>query len=95
MHPALLAAAIQLRAQSTAGLAEHTGLGLLFAAPLVGIALTRLVGAHFRYPQLGLLAWVLLLALGINQSTGRFASWPDASPCSRPPTRTWPRTGAT
>ncbi|MER6994644.1 glycosyltransferase family 39 protein [Streptomyces sp. NPDC000410] len=55
------------------------GAGLLFAAPMAGIGLTRLTGAHFRHPQMACLLWVVLLCLGMVRSAERFSSWPDAS----------------
>ena len=79
----LLTAAIvpvyQAQLHSSAAMYRHIGIGLLFAAPLTGLGLTRLVGAHFRQPQLGILVWVLMLALGVSQSEHRFQSWPDSS----------------
>ncbi|MFI5618832.1 glycosyltransferase family 39 protein [Streptomyces sp. NPDC051567] len=75
---AVLAPAFQLRPDTPAALYAHLGFGMLFAAPMAGIGLTRLVGKHFRYPQLGIMLWVTLLCLGIAQSEQRFASWPDA-----------------
>jgi hypothetical protein len=77
---ALLVPAYQAHLHSSAAMYRHIGLGLLFAAPLAGLGITRLVGAHFRQPQLGILVWVLMLALGLSQSTQRFQTWPNASP---------------
>lgn len=76
---ALLAPAYQAHLQTTQSLFKHVGFGLLFAAPMAGVGLTRLVGAHFRYPQLGILLWVVLLCLGLAQSQTRYYGWPDSS----------------
>ncbi|GAA2776938.1 DUF3824 domain-containing protein [Kitasatospora aburaviensis] len=57
---------------------RHLGFGMLFAAPLAGVGITRLVGAHFRNPQLGILAWVVLLALGLEQASLRYQDGPDS-----------------
>ncbi|MBQ0848545.1 ArnT family glycosyltransferase [Streptomyces sp. NPDC057621] len=76
---ATLAPAYQIHLSTSVALYKHLGFGLLFAAPMAGIGVTRLVGAHFRYPQLGILLWVTVLCLGLSQSVERFASWPGTS----------------
>ncbi|MGW4158418.1 glycosyltransferase family 39 protein [Streptomyces sp. NPDC004788] len=76
---ALLAPAYQIHLHTSVALYKHLGFGLLFAAPLAGVGLTRLVGAHFRHPQLACALWVVMLCLGMGQSVERFASWPDSS----------------
>ncbi|MFB7286344.1 ArnT family glycosyltransferase [Actinacidiphila glaucinigra] len=76
---ALLAPAYQIHLHTSVSLFKHIGFGLLFAAPMAGIGVTRLVGAHFRYPQLGILVWVVMLCLGLSQSTWRFGVWADSS----------------
>ncbi|SEM02954.1 ArnT family glycosyltransferase [Streptacidiphilus jiangxiensis] len=76
---ALLAPAYQIHLHTSTSLHKHIGFGLLFAAPMAGIGITRLMGAHFRQPQLGILVWVVMLALGLSQSTARFTSWPDST----------------
>ncbi|MER5350876.1 glycosyltransferase family 39 protein [Kitasatospora sp. NPDC002551] len=76
---ALLAPAYQMHLNTSVALYKHLGFGLLFAAPMAGIGLARLVGPHFRHPQLGILLWVVTLALGLTQSTWRFDTWPDSS----------------
>ncbi|MFG2557761.1 ArnT family glycosyltransferase [Streptomyces sp. NPDC048496] len=78
---ALLAPAYQIHLSTSVALYKHLGFGLLFAAPMAGVGVTRLMGAHFRYPQLGIMLWVATLCLGISQSQERFSSWapqPDA-----------------
>lgn len=69
----------QAQLHTSQGLFRHIAFGLLLAAPLTGLGITRMIGAHFRHPQLGILAWVLMLALGISQSDQRFESWPDSN----------------
>jgi hypothetical protein len=76
---ALLAPAYQINLHTSVSLFKHIGFGLFFAAPMAAIGVTRMVGRHFRYPQLGILLWVVLLCMGIAQSDQRFAVWPDSS----------------
>lgn len=75
----LLLPLLQAQLHTSEVMFRHIGLGLLFAAPLAGVGISRMMGAHFRQPQLGILAWVLMLALGISQSTLRFGTWPDST----------------
>jgi hypothetical protein len=75
---ALLAPAYQMYLHTGVSLHKHIGYGLLFAAPMAGVGLSRMVGAHFRYPQLAILAWVTLLALGITQSQDLYHAWADS-----------------
>lgn len=77
---AILAPAYQIHLHTGVSLHKHIGYGLLFAAPMAGVGLTRIVGAHFHYPQLGILIWVTLLVLGISQSRTRYEYWPDSRP---------------
>ncbi|MFF3326482.1 glycosyltransferase family 39 protein [Streptomyces sp. NPDC002889] len=76
---ALLAPLYQAHLSTTVALYKHLGFGLLFAAPMAGVGISRLVGAHFRYPQLGIMLWVAVLCTGLAQSVERFASWPQAT----------------
>ncbi len=76
---ALLAPAYQVHLHTSVSLFKHLGFGLFFAAPMAGLGITRLVGAHFRQPQLGILVWVVMLALGISQSTWRYDTWPNSN----------------
>ncbi|MFC9327160.1 glycosyltransferase family 39 protein [Kitasatospora sp. NPDC057015] len=75
---ALLIPALHAYLQTSAVMFRHIGFGMLFAAPLAGVGITRLVGAHFRNPQLGILVWVVLLALGLEQAALRFQNGPDS-----------------
>ncbi|KUM74894.1 glycosyltransferase family 39 protein [Streptomyces curacoi] len=76
---AVLAPAYQIHLATVVSLFKHVGFGLLFAAPMAGVGVTRLVGAHFRYPQLGIMLWTAVLCLGISQADWRFGVWPDSS----------------
>ncbi|MEU1051101.1 glycosyltransferase family 39 protein [Streptomyces sp. NPDC005876] len=76
---AMLAPAYQIHLGTSVSLFKHIGFGLLFAAPMAGVGVTRLVGAHFRYPQLGIMLWTAVLCLGIAQSDWRFGVWPDST----------------
>ncbi|MCF3133245.1 ArnT family glycosyltransferase [Streptomyces olivochromogenes] len=76
---ALLAPAYQIHLHTAVSLYKHLDFGLLFAAPMAGVGVIRLVGKHFRYPQLGIMIWVGALCLGVSQSEWRFGLWPDSS----------------
>jgi 4-amino-4-deoxy-L-arabinose transferase-like glycosyltransferase len=76
---ALLAPAYQMHLHTSVSLHKHIGYGLLFAAPMAGVGVTRLVGAHFRYPHFGPVIWVTLLVLGMNQSQDRYRIWPNST----------------
>ncbi|MEV6511742.1 glycosyltransferase family 39 protein [Streptomyces sp. NPDC051642] len=76
---AVLAPAYQIHLGTVVSLFKHVGFGLLFAAPMAGVGVTRLVGAHFRYPQLGIMLWTVLLCLGIQQADLRFDIWPNST----------------
>lgn len=77
---ALLAPAYQLHLQTDISLHKHVGFGLFFAAPMAGLGLARLVGDHFRRPQIGVAAWSAALALGMMQSTNMYDGWPASGP---------------
>ncbi|MEO3783172.1 glycosyltransferase family 39 protein [Actinocorallia sp. B10E7] len=51
--------------------------GALLAASMVGVGLVRMIGAHFRFPQLGIMAAVALLSLGMAQSEYEYSLWPN------------------
>ncbi|MFJ7151966.1 ArnT family glycosyltransferase [Streptomyces sp. NPDC100445] len=76
---ALLAPAYQMHLGTVVSLFKHVGFGLLFAAPMAGVGVTRLIGAHFRYPQLGIMLWTATLCLGISQADWRYGVWPDST----------------
>ena len=79
---AVLVPLLQAELHTSAAMFRHIAFGLLLASPLAGLGITRLIGAHFRHPQLGILVWVLMMALGISQSTQRFGTWPTRHPWS-------------
>ncbi|GGN83494.1 hypothetical protein GCM10011579_072380 [Streptomyces albiflavescens] len=76
---ALLAPLYQIHLAAAISLNKHVGFGLLFAAPMAGVGLTRLVGAHFRFPQLACVLWVATLCVGLTKSAEWFSSRPDMS----------------
>ncbi|MEU1198587.1 glycosyltransferase family 39 protein [Streptomyces sp. NPDC005813] len=76
---ALLAPAYQMHLGTGVSLFKHIGFGLLFAASMAGVGLTRLMGAHVRHPHLGIALWTATLCLGISQADWRFGNWPDSS----------------
>ncbi|MGW5606873.1 glycosyltransferase family 39 protein [Streptomyces sp. NPDC003753] len=75
---ALLAPAYQIHLHTQVSLFKHVGFGLLFAAPMAGLGLARLVGPHFRHPQLGIMLYVLTLVFGMVQAQQAY-SFPDSS----------------
>ncbi|WP_221353001.1 ArnT family glycosyltransferase [Streptomyces beigongshangae] len=74
---ALLAPAYQIHLQTEISLFKHVGFGLLFAGPMAGLGMSRLVGPHFRHPQLGIMLYVLTLVFGMVQSQQAY-SFPDS-----------------
>ncbi|MFD9391158.1 ArnT family glycosyltransferase [Streptomyces sp. NPDC060000] len=76
---ALLAPAYQIHLQTSVSLNKHIGYGLLFAAPMAGVGVSRLMGAHFRFPQLAIAVGVLALTLGMSQSAQNYGIWPNGT----------------
>jgi hypothetical protein len=76
---ALLAPAYQIHLQTSISLHKHIGYGLLFAAPMAGVGLSRLMGAHVRFPQAVITVGVLALTFGMSQSAQNYGIWPDTS----------------
>ena len=74
----LLAPAYQAHLRTEVSLFKHVGFGLLFAAPMAGLGMARLVGPHFRHPQLGIMLYVLALVFGMVQAQ-QVHSFPDSS----------------
>ncbi|MFC4465144.1 ArnT family glycosyltransferase [Streptomyces xiangluensis] len=74
---ALLAPAYQINLQTEISLFKHVGFGLLFAGPMAGLGMSRLVGPHFRHPQLGIMLYVLTLVFGMVQAQQAY-SFPDS-----------------
>ncbi len=77
---AFLAPAYQMYLHNDLSLLKHVGFGLFFAAPLAGLGLVRLVGDHFRRPQMGLALWCVALVLGVSQSWSLYHAWPSSGP---------------
>lgn len=77
---ALLAPAVQLHLHTDVSFQKHIGFGLFFAAPMAGVGLARIIGDHFRRPQIGVAIWGLVLILGMVQAGQLFTGWPDARP---------------
>jgi hypothetical protein len=76
---ALLAPVNQLRIHTDVALQKHIGFGLLFAAPLAGYGVIRLVGRHFGRLQLGIGVGVVAFAFGMSQSHIMFRGWASAT----------------
>ncbi|MFG2794666.1 ArnT family glycosyltransferase [Streptomyces sp. NPDC048419] len=76
---AFLAPLYQMHLHTETSLHKHIGYGLLFAAPMAGVALTRLAGARFRQLYAVISIWVVLLMMGVAQAQSRYYSWPDSS----------------
>ncbi|MDX6743528.1 ArnT family glycosyltransferase [Actinocorallia sp. A-T 12471] len=49
----------------------------LLGATMAGVGLVRMIGRHFRFPQVGIIAGVALLALGMAQSEYEYSLWPN------------------
>ena len=75
---ALLAPAYQAHLHTNESFQKHIGFGLFFAAPMAGVGLARIVGDHFRRPQLGIGIWGFAILLGMTQSAQLFASWANS-----------------
>lgn len=76
---ALLAPADQIHIHTAVSLHKHVGFGLLFAAPVAGAGLARIIGDHFRRAQIGVAVWAGALALGMTQANDLYHFWPDSS----------------
>jgi hypothetical protein len=79
---ALLAPLYQTHLHTLTSLHKHVGFGLVFAAPVAGVALATLLRAGARDPRrlgVALLACLGLTAAALNQSSTAFDQWPDAN----------------
>ncbi|WP_330459311.1 hypothetical protein OIB37_22025 [Streptomyces sp. NBC_00820] len=65
---ALLAPLYQAWLGNGSSLHLHLGFGLLFAVPMAGLGISRMMGAHFRYPQIGIMIYVAALVIGMAQT---------------------------
>jgi hypothetical protein len=72
---ALLAPLYQAHLHTDVSFLKHIGFGLFFAAPMAGVGLARIMGDHFRRPQLGIAVWGLALLLGMTEATHLFGDW--------------------
>ncbi len=72
---ALLAPAYQAHLHTDISFLKHIGFGLFFAAPMAGVGLARIMGDHFRRPQIGIAVWGLALLLGMTEATHLFGAW--------------------
>ena len=77
---ALLAPLDQMHLHTDVSFQKHIGFGLLFAAPMAGIGLARIIGAHFHRAQFGVLVWGGCLLLGMVQASHLYADWPNGRP---------------
>jgi 4-amino-4-deoxy-L-arabinose transferase-like glycosyltransferase len=79
---ALLAPLYQMHLHTLTSLHKHVGFGLVFAAPIAGVALAALLRAGARDPRrlgIALLACLGLTAAALNQSSAMYRQWPNAS----------------
>jgi 4-amino-4-deoxy-L-arabinose transferase-like glycosyltransferase len=76
---ALLAPAYQAHLHTDVSFHKHIGFGLFFAAPMAGVGLARIVGDHFRRPQLGIAVWGVAILLGMTQSAILFGGWGNSA----------------
>ena len=80
---ALLAPAYQAHLHTDVSFHKHIGFGLFFAAPMAGVGLARIVGDHFRRPQLGIAVWGLAILVGMTQSAILFGGWGNSTGLSK------------
>lgn len=76
---ALIAPFYHAHLNTVVALHKHLGYGLLFAAPLAGVGMSRMLGAHFRSPQFPIAAWLAVFAFGFAHAQAVYASWPDST----------------
>ncbi|HEX4254826.1 MAG TPA: glycosyltransferase family 39 protein [Streptosporangiaceae bacterium] len=72
---ALLAPLYQAHLHTDVSFLKHIGFGLFFAAPMAGVGLARIMGDHFRRPQIGIAVWGLALLLGMTEATHLYGAW--------------------
>lgn len=75
---ALIPLVYQIHLLTDVSFQKHIGFGLLFAAPMAGFAMVRVIGAHFSRLQLGIGLWAAALALGMSQTHTMFHDWPNS-----------------
>ncbi len=75
---ALAAPVSQIRMGEQVSLHKHVVLGLIFGAPLAGIALSRMTGGMGRVVVLGAACWFVVVA-GAQESRRLFQEWPNST----------------
>jgi 4-amino-4-deoxy-L-arabinose transferase-like glycosyltransferase len=75
----LLAPIEQIRIHTETSLYKHVGFGLMFAAPIVGVGLARVIGDHFRRTQIGIAVWCIALVVGMTTANNNFNAWPNSA----------------
>jgi Dolichyl-phosphate-mannose-protein mannosyltransferase len=76
---ALIPLVYQIHLLTDVSFQKHIGFGLLFAAPMAGYGMVRLIGNHFSRLQLGIGIWVVALAVGLSQTHNMFYGWPNTN----------------
>ncbi|MCC5574128.1 glycosyltransferase family 39 protein [Microtetraspora sp. AC03309] len=76
---ALLAPAYHMYLRTGVSLHKHVGYGLLFAAPLAGLAVAGAVRSLRRGWVVAVAAWACVLALGVAHSARFFLTWQNSS----------------
>ncbi|MEO5873752.1 MAG: glycosyltransferase family 39 protein [Streptosporangiaceae bacterium] len=72
---ALIAPLYQAFLHNGTSLAKNVGFGLLFTTSMAGVGVTRMMGAHFKFPQAGILIGVLVMVFGMAQASWNFGYW--------------------
>jgi hypothetical protein len=76
---ALLAPIQQIRIHTETSLFKHVGFGLMLAAPIAGVGLSRVIGDHFRRTQVGIAIWGVSLVVGMSTANSQFDLWPSST----------------
>jgi hypothetical protein len=76
---ALLAPIQQIRIHTETSLFKHVGFGLMLAAPIAGVGLSRIIGDHFRRTQVGIAIWGVSLVVGMSTANSQFDLWPSST----------------
>jgi hypothetical protein len=76
---ALLAPIQQIHIHTETSLFKHVGFGLMLAAPIGGVGLSRVIGDHFRRTQVGIAIWGVSLVVGMSSANSQFDGWPSST----------------
>jgi Dolichyl-phosphate-mannose-protein mannosyltransferase len=76
---ALLAPIQQIHIHTETSLFKHVGFGLMLAAPIAGVGLSRVIGDHFRRTQIGIAIWGVSLVVGMTTANSQFDLWPSST----------------